>query len=154
LNPRVEIVAAARAWLNTPFHHAGRVKGVGVDCLQLLIAVYAEVGLLPAIDVGHYARDWHFHKSEERYLEGVAQWATRLEPWPGETVVTPQPGDLALFTFGRCVSHAAIVIDWPICIHAYVGQGVVEVDAVDGAELAGRLHSFWSLVPETEEPAE
>lgn len=145
---RAEIVAAARAWLNTPFHHAGRVKGVGVDCLQLLVAVYSEVGLLPAVDTGHYPRDWHFHKSEERYLQAVASYAAPLS-----AMDRPQPGDLALFKFGRCVSHAAIVIEWPLCIHAYFGQGVVEVDAMNGAELAGRLHSFWSLVPEVEEPA-
>lgn len=136
---RAEIVAVALAWLNTPFHHAGRVKGVGVDCLQLLVAVYSEVGLLPAVDTGHYPRDWHFHKSEERYLDAVSGHANQVD--------VPLPGDLALFKFGRCVSHAAIVIDWPLCIHAYFGQGVVEVDAVNGAELAGRLHSFWSLVP-------
>ncbi len=142
---REQIVAAARAWQSTPFHHAGRVKGAGVDCLQLLVAVYSEVGLLPPVDTGHYPRDWHFHKSEERYLDAVSSHAYQ--------VGVPQPGDLALFKFGRCVSHAAIVIDWPLCIHAYFGQGVVEVDAVNGAELAGRLHSFWSLVP-VEENAE
>lgn len=139
---REQILVAVRAWRNTPFHHAGRVKGVGVDCLQLLVAVFAEVGLLPAVDTGHYPRDWHFHKSEERYLTGVASVARE--------VAVPLPGDMALFRFGRCVSHAAIVVDWPLCIHAYVGQGVVEVDAVNGAELAGRLHSFWSLVPPEE----
>ena len=140
MNIRERIVAAALDWNGTPFHHQGRVKGAGVDCLQLLVAVYSEVGLLPAVDTGHYPWDWHYHRSEERYLTAVASHAARVD--------IPQPGDLALFRFGRCVSHAAIVLDWPRCIHAYFGQGVVEVDAEQGAELAGRLHSFWSLVKE------
>lgn len=139
MTTRDKIVAAARGWLNTPFHHQGRVKGVGVDCLQLLVAVYQEAGLLPAdVDPGNYARDWHMHHDEERYLFGVGQYAKPTE--------TPRPGDVALFKFGRCVSHAAIVIDWPMVIHAYFGQGVVEADAVNGAELSGRLHGFFTVV--------
>jgi NlpC/P60 family putative phage cell wall peptidase len=140
---RQQIITAARGWLGTPFHHEGRVKGAGVDCLQLLIAVYSEVGLLPPVEPEHYPWDWHFHRSEERYLQGVAQHARQ--------VPAAEPGDIDLFKFGRCVSHAAIVLDWPRCIHAYFGQGVVEVDAVQGAELADRLHSFWSVIKTAEE---
>ncbi len=138
MSVRDDIVAHARAWLRTPFHHQGRVKGVGVDCLQFLIAVNQESGLLPEVQYEHYPRDWHFHQDEERYLNAVSRYARRVE--------IPLPGDFALFKFGRCVSHAAIVIDWPLCIHAYVGQGVVEVDGESSAELSGRLHSFWSMV--------
>lgn len=135
---RADIIAEARQWLGTPFHHQGRVRGAGVDCLQLLIGVYSAVGLIAPLDVGHYPWDWHFHKSEERYLQGIAEYAKKI--------TKPLPGDIALFTFGHCASHAAIVIAWPLCIHAYHGQGVVETDAENGAELSGRLHSFWSLL--------
>lgn len=134
---RAAVVAAARGWLQTPFHHGACVRGVGVDCLQLLIGVYGGLGLIPAIDPGPYPWDWHMHKDEERYLNGVAQVAVQTSD--------PLPGDIALFKFGKCVSHAAIVLDWPTVIHAYFGQGVVETDAEHGAELAGRLHSFWTL---------
>lgn len=138
MDARQAIIQEARLWLGTPFHHQGRVRDAGVDCLQLLIGVYSAVGLIDALDVGHYSWDWHFHKSEERYLHGVAEYAKQ--------VAQPLPGDVALFTFGHCASHAAIVIDWPLCIHAYHGQGVVETDAENGAELSGRLHSFWSIL--------
>ena len=70
---RAAVVAAARGWLQTPFHHGACVRGVGVDCLQLLIGVYGGLGLIPAIDPGPYPWDWHMHKDEERYLNGVAQ---------------------------------------------------------------------------------
>jgi cell wall-associated NlpC family hydrolase len=136
---RAAIVASARTWLNTPFHHAACIKGVGVDCLHLLVGVYREAGLLGDFAIEHYPRDWHFHRDEERYLDGVAHYAYQVDD--------PLPGDLALFKFGRCVSHAAIIIDWPACIHAHVGQGVVEVDGAASAELGGRLHSFWSVIP-------
>ncbi len=131
-------VEAARGWLRTPFHHHGRVKGAGVDCVQLLVAVFDEAGVLPdEARFEGYAWDWHIHRSEEQYLAGLMKYCRQVE--------SPAPGDIAMFKFGRCVSHGAIVIEWPICIHAYFRQGVVEVDAEHGAELAGRLHSFWTL---------
>lgn len=137
MTPREKVIAAARGWLNTSFHHEARVKGVGVDCAQLLIAVFAEAGLVAEFTPAHYPHDWHFHKDEERYIAEISGYAHRVD--------TPQPGDIALFRFGRCASHAAIVIDWPLCIHAYFGQGVVEVDALNSAELSGRFDSFWSV---------
>lgn len=135
---RQAAVQAARGWLRTPFHHHGRVKGVGVDCAQLLIAVFSEIGKTsPDLNVGDYAWDWHLHRDEEKYLSHINANAHRVE--------TPLPGDIALFKFGRCVSHAAIVVEWPKCIHAYHKQGVTWVNAEQDAELAGRLHSFWSV---------
>lgn len=45
-----ELVACARSWLGTRFHHQGRLKKTarhsgGVDCLGLLVGVAAELGL-------------------------------------------------------------------------------------------------------------
>jgi len=135
---RQDVVAEAMGWLKTPYHHQARVKGAGVDCAQLLLEVYSAAGMIPKTDVGNYPHDWHFHRDEERYLGWIAKFAQRVEQ--------PQPGDVALFRFGRCVSHGAIVIEWPIVIHAYFRQGCVLADA-NGIELAGRLDSFWSLFP-------
>lgn len=54
---RAAIVAAARAWLGTPFHHQARAKGVGCDCAGLIIGVGRELGLLPAgFDINGYPR--------------------------------------------------------------------------------------------------
>lgn len=57
------IYAAAKTWIGTPFHHQGRVKGVGVDCLGLLVGVARELDLrdahgrpladFDALDYGH-----------------------------------------------------------------------------------------------------
>jgi hypothetical protein len=32
-------IAQARTWIGTPFHHQGRLKGVGCDCLGLIVGV-------------------------------------------------------------------------------------------------------------------
>ncbi len=39
---RQQIIYVAMAWLLTPYHHHARIKGVGVDCVQFLIAVFEE----------------------------------------------------------------------------------------------------------------
>lgn len=115
-----KVIEEAKTWLNTPYHGGAKIKGIGVDCGQLLIAVYENVGLLTAGECspGHYSNEWHLHRSEEKYLGWVEKFC---DPVTGE----PQPGDIALFKFGRCVSHGGIVLEYPTIIHAYIGLGVV-----------------------------
>lgn len=133
---RDEVIAEAITWLGTPYHHQGTVKGAGVDCGQLLIEVFHAVGLVDKHDAGYYPSDWHFHRSEERYLMAVQKYAKPTE--------TPQKGDIALFKFGRCISHGAIIVEWPLMIHSHLGRGTVYVNAND-AELAGRLAGFYTV---------
>lgn len=135
---REQIVQAAMAWLLTPYHHHAKIKSVGVDCVQFLIAVFEECQVVSVVANG-YSQDWHLHRSEEKYLEGIQQYAKQVE--------VPEPGDIALFRFGRCVSHAGIVLPEPrTVIHAFAGSGVI-ISSLDGQELGGRLHSFWRVVP-------
>lgn len=54
---RSEVVLAARAWLDTPYHHQGRLRGVGVDCVGLVIGVARDLGLVASdFDVPPYPR--------------------------------------------------------------------------------------------------
>jgi hypothetical protein len=43
--------------------------------------------------------------------------------------VAPEPGDVALFRFGRCFSHGSIVTEWPQLIHAWHAGGVIQTNA-------------------------
>lgn len=132
---REAVIAEARSWLRTPYHHMGRVKGAGVDCLTLLAEVYHAAGVIPAIEIPYYPPDWHLHRSEERYLAGLTAYAREITP--------PAPGDIALFKFGRCFAHGVIVTEWPAVIHAWHHLGVVESSA-DQGQLAGRPVRFFS----------
>jgi hypothetical protein len=38
---REAIVAAARSWLGTPYHHQASLKGVGSDCIGVITALSA-----------------------------------------------------------------------------------------------------------------
>jgi cell wall-associated NlpC family hydrolase len=132
---RQAVVAEAACWLGTPYHHMGRIKGVGVDCLTLLAEVYERAGVIGHAEIPFYPCDWHLHRSVELYLGGVLDRATEI---PGP----PQPGDIALFKMGRCFAHGVIVIRWPQLIHAHYSAGVIGGDATQG-QLAGRAVRFF-----------
>lgn len=133
---RERVLAEAKTWDGTPWHHQGRIKGVGVDCAMFLCEVFERAGLVPHIDPRPYPADWHFHRDEERFLGWVAVY--------GEEVAQPEPGDVAVFKFGRCFSHGAIVLDWPNVIHSYTHVGVREQSANEG-RLAGRDIKFYRI---------
>jgi len=133
---RSAVIEEAQSWIGTPYHHQGWLKGIGTDCAFLLIAVYHKVGLIPWIDPRPYPMDWHFHRDEERYLGWVKKYAYQVE--------SPQPGDIALYKFGRVVSHGAIVTEWPHMIHSVNPGGVMPVSN-DDSLLTNRLAGFWSL---------
>lgn len=137
---RFAIVAEALTWLETPFHHAARLKGFGVDCANLLAAVFGAVGLIPAVALPVYPADWHIHNDEPRFLLELDNYADRL---PDGTL--PQPGDIAMFQYGRHTAHAAIVTVWPQIIHAWKDVGKVVLSEVDSGPLTARLTGFWRM---------
>jgi len=110
---RKRIVEEARSWIGTPFHHEGRIKGVGVDCGMLLLEIMERAGLIPHIKPGHYSPDFMMHRNEEWYLQTILNYAVELEGPPY------LPGDIVLFKHGRLFSHGALVIDYPLIVHAY-----------------------------------
>jgi cell wall-associated NlpC family hydrolase len=138
---RQAVCDEARRWLGTPWHHRQRLLGAGVDCAQLLLAVYESVGLLQPgqVDPGEYPMDWHLHRDEERFLAGVLSVA--------RPVTDPMPGDAALFSFGRTASHSAIVLSPGIVLHAYAPDGRVTIsDLTVSVHLAERLVGYYSLI--------
>jgi cell wall-associated NlpC family hydrolase len=134
---RAAVIAEAKTWLRTPYHHRAHVKGGGVDCAYLLIEVYHACGLIPSIDPGEYPPDWMMHREEERYLGWVKKFAHEVE--------TPRPGDIALYHVGRCFAHGAIVVDWPTIIHAYIREKNVQISLGNQGWLEGRKVKYFSL---------
>lgn len=132
------VVTEAQSWLGTPYHHHGDIKGAGIDCAMILVRVFSSVGLIPDIDPRPYPQDWHMHRDAERYLGWVDQYADKVEQ--------PAPGDIAMFQFGRCVAHGAIVIEWPMVIHAHMdSREVVLSDISTSDDFKKRLRGFYRL---------
>jgi len=133
---RAAVVAEASSWLRTPYHHHGRVKGVGADCAQMPLAVFEAAGIIPPTDVGPYSPQWHLHHSEERYLGWILKFAREIEP------ATVGLGDFLVWRFGRTFSHGGIVTGVaPLTVvHALARARMVTVDHV-------ALHSELSRRP-------
>lgn len=138
---REAVIHEALTWLGTPYHHHGRLKGVGVDCGQSLCAIYEAAGVTAPIDPGTYSTAWHLHRSEELYV----QWLERVGAVRTDA---PSAGDVALFRFGRTFSHGGVLVNVNgqrhTVLHAYVNQAVI-LTRLDEAPLAGRLVQFWTL---------
>ena len=140
---RAAVVAEARAWCGTPYHHLGDVKGAGVDCAMLIVRVYCDLGLVPPFDPRPYPPDWHLHRSEERYLGFVLERARRVAE-PGE-------GDVMVMRYGRAFAHGGIVTkrDPLTIVHAFQPYRRVLEEAVHGnPEIARRapaavFASYW-----------
>lgn len=135
---RARVVAAARSFIGTPYHHNAMLKGIGVDCATLIVLVYREAGFTVA-DPPPYAPQWFLHRDEELYLAEIGKYARRIEG-------PPQPGDLAVFKMGRTYSHGAVVVDpaWPAVVHALGDARAVIEDRGDGGRLANRPRLFYS----------
>ena len=140
MTPREQVVLEAMSWLGTPYHHCADVKGAGVDCLMLLVCVYRACGLAAAnVDPRPYSPQWHLHRSEELYLQGLGL-ANATE------TTTPQAGDIAVYKFGYTFSHAGILVDQHHIIHALKDSGAVTLHRLNESPLAGRDVKFFSVV--------
>lgn len=138
---RQAVVQEAMSWLNTPYHHRANIKGAGVDCALILIEVFFNAGVIkekPKLE--NYPMDWMLHRSEEKYIHYLEQYASLKND-------DPEPGDILVWKFGRCFSHGAIVVDYPTIVHAYRKSGIVTLDRADQSDFNGRevlCYSVWS----------
>ncbi|HEY2178091.1 MAG TPA: hypothetical protein VGH15_05865 [Caulobacteraceae bacterium] len=127
---REAVVAEARSWVGTPYRHMGggeqiagrRLKGVAVDCAQILVEVYAAAGVIAWFSTGRYPHDWMMHQGEERYVGFIERFADEFDP-AGQD---PEPGDVVVWRFGRTYSHSGIVTAWPRVVHAYAPYAMVD----------------------------
>ena len=111
------IITAARAWLDTPFQHQGRLRGVGCDCIGLVVGVAADLGIVTPDRAGY-----------SRHPGGVLQAAldAALIAAPGLAA-----GRVVLLRWGDEPTHVGILALHPAgclsLIHAFApSRKVVE----------------------------
>lgn len=136
---RAAIVIEAMTWLNTPYHHRARVKGAGVDCAMILIGIFAGVGLIAEFEPEDYPRDWMLHRAEDRFRNTIRRHAEQID------LAEVQSGDVALYLVGKCFAHGAVVIDWPLVLHADSRLGKVTLAEGNQGWLAGRAVEFYRV---------
>lgn len=119
---RPAIVAAARAWIGTPYRHQASLKGAGCDCLGLVRGLWREFYGDEPEPVPPYAPDW----AEATRAETMLEAATRhLVPVP---LAEARPGDVVLFRWRSDLpaKHAGVLSAADRFVHAYEGAAVVE----------------------------
>src|ERR1041385_6391166 len=109
---RTAIVAVAQTWMGTPYHPGGRIKGVGCDCGTLIAGVYENAGVIPHMEITPYPPDWHKNRKSEEYIAYILRHGHLVD------VASKKPGDVGLWKFGLVRSHGAIIVEWPLVIHA------------------------------------
>lgn len=122
------IIAEALTWVDTPYHHLARVKGVGVDCAQLVAGIVENSGVSKSkINIETYSIEWHMHSREERMCDIIESFGCiRIDP------KDISPGDILAFKFGRVNSHLGILINDHQFIHARLDVGRVVVNELSG----------------------
>lgn len=121
----VQVVAAARVWIGTPYLHQASCRGAGSDCLGLVRGVWRELLGSEPEAVPAYTMDW----SEPARVETLWQAATRH--FAHKPVSEEAPGDLLLFRMrdDGVAKHLGIAAETgaaPTFIHAYSGHAVLE----------------------------
>ena len=119
---RARIVALARTWLGTPYHHQASLRGVGCDCLGLLRGVYAELYGAEPEAPPPYTPSWAEDRGQETLRDAAARHLVALEPGAAEA------GDVLLFRWRDRLpaKHCGIRSGSSHMIHAYDGHAVVE----------------------------
>lgn len=142
---REQIVKEALTWASTPYHPGARLKGVGVDCAQLIFCVYHTFGLIPDLPTEARSARWFIARQDSTYLDTILKYAHEI---PESEVA---PGDLILYKQPRFPvhHHGAIVISWPDkIIHAIRNAGVIFGHATNEGFLKSCERKYFSFITE------
>ena len=120
------VVAAARAWIGTPYRHQASLIGVGCDCLGLVRGVWrAIIGAEPE-DVPAYAPDWAEAGAGEPLI------AAGQRHFMAVPLADLAAGDVLVFRWreGVAAKHLGIATAPDRMVHAHDGACVCEVALV------------------------
>jgi NlpC/P60 family putative phage cell wall peptidase len=117
------IVAIARTWIGTPYHHQASLRGVGTDCVGLIRGIYRDLYGREAEGLPAYSRDWAEATGEETLIAAARRHLVEI----GRAEAAP--GDVLVFRYrGRAVAkHAGLLATPTTMIHAMEGCPVSEV---------------------------
>lgn len=115
------IIKEALEWLGTPYKHESRLKGVGCDCIGLVIGVWEKVfGESIPIDIPKYSPDWNDHKMDDPMVKQAARVMKRVP------VNALKPSNVIVFRMNpnMAAKHCGILISDKQFIHSYSRSSV------------------------------
>lgn len=133
------IQKAANSWIGTPFQAHARVKGAGVDCVNLAAAIYQEAGLIDEIpEFPRYSMDGGKHLAKST-LSAVLATIPGFQQVDLESIY---PGALLVFALGRVTHHIGVALDERRFVHALQGPGVI-ISSLKEKSYSKRLREVW-----------
>lgn len=128
------IVEQARTWIGTPYHHQARLKGVGCDCLGLVVGISNELGLKHS-DGSQLSR---FDETDYSMQPDGVRLTNMLQSLLQEIPkADAAPGDLALFTIEGNPQHVGLLTDYE------GGLGLIHSYAPSKKVVEHRLDQKW-----------
>lgn len=115
-----DIVAAARGCVGTRFRGQGRVSGVGLDCLGVVIVAAAAAGVRLPDEADYSLRGEGLLRLDARIAEAMVR------------VERAEAGDVLLFEPGSAIRHLGVWTGTSL-IHAHAGLRRVVEGPVDPA---------------------
>jgi NlpC/P60 family putative phage cell wall peptidase len=121
--PRSHIVAIARSWKGTPYHHQQSQKRIGTDCLGLIRGIWRDLYRMEPETPPPYSRDWAEASGRETLLDAAHRNLCAIDP------KTASDGDIVVFRYRRgCpAKHVGVLAEPGHMIHAIEGIKVSEV---------------------------
>ena len=161
----LRVVAEARRWIDTPYHHQARLRGVGCDCAGLIIGVGLECGVLDFSEsrfreFAGYARTPNprqMRRALEAFLvpvpekvagDGDIMWLEWRADLPMHLAICSTLNDVPAQALAADLNREAgvrrydVTLGRPAMIHATGEVGRVVEHGFEG-EWPGRLNSFW-----------
>ena len=101
-----DIVRVAKTYIGTPFHHLGRIKNIGIDCIGIVLGIAKELSIPLIIhpDFERYGRrtrnlsllqymDEQFVKIDRREVGSIAvSWHNRITKEPSHVGIVTSIG--------------------------------------------------------------
>ncbi|MDD2324585.1 MAG: NlpC/P60 family protein [Alphaproteobacteria bacterium] len=128
------MIAAARGCLGTPFHHQGRVAGVGLDCIGLIVLAMRAAGLSVEDQTDYAPRP-----------DGASLIAALIaHGWRPTETGGIHGGDVLVFRYDHQPQHVALATSPTTLIHSFAPVGKV-VETEIGAYWMRRLVGVYRL---------
>lgn len=121
-NVRMAVLNEAVSWIGTPYRHQSSKRGIGSDCLGLIIGVWqALYDTAPSIP-DDYAPDWTIGSSDDPLFDAACKYCRIID------FQHAVAGDLLTFKWSADLPsrHLAILADKTTIIHAYERHGVLQ----------------------------
>lgn len=122
---RDAIVAEAREWIGTPWHHQAALKGKGCDCIGLIYGVARALGIPEAARFRADPRFRGYGRTPEPSMlrAAIAEYLNVAD--------VERPGDILLMRFDAEPQHFGFLSTPDYMIHAYAQARKVVENRID-----------------------